>query len=88
MDEKMNLLLDTSFKNTQKSRNLSEGLSKHSEDIKKLSDELELSIGKITKLSEDLYSVNRILAEICENHASSVEQIKKLTNSVSSNAKK
>ncbi|KAH0540320.1 hypothetical protein KQX54_016200 [Cotesia glomerata] len=88
MDEKMNLLLDISFKNSQQIQNFSDSLSKHSEDIKKLSEKFEMSNDKITKLSEDLTTVNGILAEVSEQHASSVRQIKKLTDNVSSNTKK
>ncbi|KAH0554445.1 hypothetical protein KQX54_010736 [Cotesia glomerata] len=80
MDEKLNLILDMSFKNSQNIQIVLENLNKPNQDIKDLSRNIVKNINKIRKLSEDLSAVNRTLVEITKSHAEATEEIKKIAN--------
>ncbi|CAG5100621.1 Protein of unknown function [Cotesia congregata] len=99
-DEKLNLLLDLTYKNrvsvqnmsqtldshTVSIQNLSQILDSHNADIKNLVTNVKENIKKINQLSSSLDAVNNSLTEITKSQELAQNEIKKLTNDLNKNA--
>ncbi|KAH0563599.1 hypothetical protein KQX54_002833 [Cotesia glomerata] len=75
LDQKMDLLLDLSFKNSFEIRKVSEDLSKHTDDIKSIITNLDKNSADIKSLSANLNTLNSSLAKVTENQKSSDEKV-------------
>lgn len=86
MDQKMNLLLEMSFNNNVEIRNVTQVLSKHGEDIKRLNDSLYNNTADILKLSDDVKSVNDTLVRINDTQQSSAVNLQKVADKCNENS--
>ncbi|KAH0557565.1 hypothetical protein KQX54_008211, partial [Cotesia glomerata] len=85
-DDKLNLLLDMSYKNSVNIQNVSQTLDSHTVDIKNLVANFKENNEKLNQLSSSLDAVNNSLAEITKAQELAQNEIKKLTNDLNKNA--
>ncbi|KAH0557663.1 hypothetical protein KQX54_009889 [Cotesia glomerata] len=85
LDQKMNLLLDMSFKNSFEIRKVSQDLSQHTEDIKTIMTTLNKNSADIKSLSTNLNTINNSLAKVREKQKSTDEKVNKITQACNEN---
>ncbi|CAG5093112.1 Protein of unknown function [Cotesia congregata] len=88
LDDKINMLLDMSYKNTISIQTVNINLNKHSEEIKNLAANLNENNNKIVKLSEGLNEVHSTLTEVTKTQVESQKKIAELHTKLNENSTK
>lgn len=88
LDDKLNLLLDMSFKNSSSIQNVANNLDNHNREIKSLVAKMKLNNNKIKTWSSNLDNVNKSLAEISKVQSSTQKDINEINNKLRANSEK
>lgn len=88
LEDKMNMLLDMSFKNSMNIQNVSDSLKKHSEQIQNLAFNINANNGQIKTISQDLKAVNETLTEVTKAQLDYQDEIKNLRENLNENTTK
>ncbi|KAH0555584.1 hypothetical protein KQX54_020273 [Cotesia glomerata] len=87
LDDKLNLLLDMSFKNSTSIQNVANNLDKHSREIQSLVAKMELNNKKIKTLSNNLDNVNKSFNDITKIQATMQKDINEINSELQNSTK-